>query len=78
VLGLVEPDAVPVPAAVSLVEPVVPLVAPVLLDESGVVLEVEPAVPIDEEPLDGSSVPVTWTRLPTFFESLSLSVDTRR
>jgi hypothetical protein len=71
VLPLAEPGA-------AAVEPVVPLVAPAVLDESGVELGVEPEVPADEEPLDGSSVPVTWTRLPTCLVSLSLSLETRR
>ena len=74
-LPLVEPDAVPVPEAVSPVEPVVPLVAPVPLVEPAV--DPVPEVPIDDELL-GSRVPVTWTRFPTFFESLSSSLETRR
>lgn len=65
------PEEVPVPEAVPLVEPVVPLVDPDVLDESGVVLEVDPI----EEDDDESNVPVTWTRLPTCFESLSLSLE---
>ena len=51
--------------------------APALRVESGDVLEGEPVVPIEEELLDGSSVPVTWTRLPTFLVSFSLSLETR-
>lgn len=79
-LPLVEPDAVPVPDADPLVDPVVPLVEPVVdpVDVSAVDPVDEPDVPIDEELLDGSSVPVTWTRLPTCFESLSLSLEIRR
>jgi len=88
-LPLVEPDAVPVPEAEPLVDPVVPLVDPVplvepvpLVDPVPVVSALdpveEPEVPIDEL-LDESSVPVTWTRLPTFLErSLLLLAATRR
>jgi hypothetical protein len=70
------PDIEPVVGeVVSLVEPVVPLVEPEgVLDVSGVVEVDEPLVPI-EELLDESSVPVTWTFLPTCFESLSLSLE---
>jgi hypothetical protein len=71
-LPLVEPDAVPVPDAVPLVDPAVPLVDPVPLDDVPLVASAvdpveDPEVPIDEL-LDESSVPVTWTRFPTFFE----------
>jgi len=88
-LPLVDPDEVPVPDVVSLVEPVVPLVEPVvplaepLVDPVPLVASAldpvdEPDVPIDEEPLDESSVPVTWTRLPTCFERSLLPPATRR
>ena len=82
-LPLAEPDAVPVPDAVPLVDPVVPLVDPVPLDDVPLVVPAldpveDPEVPIDEL-LDESSVPVTCTRLPTFFErSLLLLASTRR
>jgi hypothetical protein len=55
-----------------LVLPVAPAVEPVL-EESGVVEVADPLVPI--EPLDESSVPVTWTFLPTCFVSFSLSFE---
>jgi hypothetical protein len=74
-LALPAPDVVPVPEAVPLVEPVVPLVEPVLDDGSAVVGdEDDPLVPIEDE-LALSSVPVTWTFLPTCFESFSLSLE---
>jgi len=88
VLPLVDPDAVPVPDAVSLVEPVVPLVEPVVplaepaVDPVPLVASAldpvdEPDVPIDEL-LDESSVPVTWTRLPTCFERSLVPLAMRR
>lgn len=78
----------PVPEVLSLVEPVVPLAEPVVslaepvvepvVDPLADVPDVLPVPLIEDELLAGSSVPVTWTRLPTCFESLSLSVAIRR
>jgi hypothetical protein len=66
-----------VPDAVPLVEPVVPLVEPLLVDDgsAAVLGDVDPLVPIE---LLESNVPVTWTRLPTCFESFSLSFEISR
>jgi hypothetical protein len=78
VLPLIDPDAVPVPDAVPLVDPVVPLAAPVPV-VSALEPVAEPVVPSDDELLDESSVPVTSTFLPTFFErSVLLLAGTRR